>query len=324
MKLQNSARFTKTHSAPTLPQKQTVCDRLIRKVAKEVSMSVLVKAIIDNAIVVTAVETKDIVNKAIKLHDLSPVAAAALGRTLTMAAMMGKELKNETDYLTIKINGGGPLGQITVCADAKGNVKGMVDNPVVETSLNDNGRLNVGAAVGHDGSLTVIKDLGLKQPYVGSSKLVRGEIAQDFAYYFVTSEQQPCGVTLGVGVNKHKCVSAGGVFVQVMPNCSEELLSRVETVMYAMDEMSYQFDHSTAKEVVTRFFGQFNPEFTEECNVRYKCNCGKRKINRIVKSLGKDEAQSILDEQGKIEVCCHFCNKKYVYTQQDVDKLFNK
>lgn len=287
-------------------------------------MSILTKAIIDNQIVVTAVETKDIVNKAIKLHGLSPVAAAALGRTLTMAAMMGKELKNESDYLTIKINGGGPLGQITVCADGKGNVKGMVDNPVVETSLNANGHLAVGEAVGSNGSLTVIKDLGMKQPYVGSSKLVSGEIAQDFAYYFATSEQQPCGVTLGVGVNKKMCTSAGGVFVQVMPNCSEELLSKVETVMYAMDEMSYQFDHSTAREVITRFFGQFDPQFTEDSEVRYKCGCSKRKINRVVKSLGKDEAQSIIDEVGQIEVCCHFCNKKYVYTQEDVDKLFNK
>ena len=286
--------------------------------------SILTKAIIDNAVIVTAVETKDVVNKAIRLHDLSPVAGAALGRTLTMALMMGKELKNPTDYLTIKINGGGPLGQITVCADAKGNVKGMVDNPIVETKIADNGHLAVGEAGGHDGNLTVIKDLGMKQPYVGSSKLVSGEIAQDFAYYFATSEQQPCGVTLGVGLSKKRCISAGGVFVQVMPNCDEQMLSRIETVMYAMDEMSYQFDHSTAKEVINRFFGQFNPQFTEECPVRYKCNCGKRKINKLVKSLGKDEAQSIIDEMGQIEVCCHFCNKKYVYDQQAVDKIFSK
>ncbi len=275
-----------------------------------------------NAVIITAIESKQIVNKAIKLHNLSPVAAAALGRSLTMAAMMGKELKNSTDYLTVKIDGGGPLGQITVCADGKGTVKGMVDNPVVETQIKSNGHLDVGSAVGHDGYMTVIKDLGLKAPYVGTSKLVSGEIAQDFAYYFVTSEQQPCGVTLGVGLNKNHCTSAGGVFVQVMPNCPEDLLSKIETVMYAMDEMSYQFTNSTAKDVITRFFGEFNPVFTEEAVVKYKCNCGKRKINRIVKSLGKDEAQSIIDEQGKIEVCCHFCSKKYVYTQQDIDKIF--
>ena len=184
--------------------------------------------------------------------------------------------------------------------------------------------MDVGQAVGKNGSITVIKDIGLKQPYVGTSKLISGEIASDFAYYYATSEQQPCGVTLGVGLtNKQRCKSAGGVFVQIMPNCPDDLLSRVETVMYAMDEMSYQFDGSTAEQVIRRFFGEFDLEITEQTEVKYKCNCGKRKINRIVKSLGKSEAQSILDEQGQIEVCCHFCGKKYVYDQQSVDKLFN-
>ncbi len=286
--------------------------------------SILVKAIVENAVIISAVETKDIVNKAIKIHGLSPVAAAALGRTLTMAALMGKELKNKDDYLTIKINGGGPLGQIIACADGQCNVKGVVDNPVVETSLNDNGHLAVGDAVGRDGSLTVIKDLGLKQPYVGSSKLTNGEIAADFAYYFAKSEQIPCGVTLGVGLDKNLCRSAGGVFVQVMPNCPQELLDKIETVMYAMDEMSYQFENSTARDVITRFFGEFNPVFTEECEARYKCNCGKRKIDRVVRSIGKAEADSIIEEQGKIEVCCHFCGKKYVYDKAAVEKLFSK
>ena len=286
--------------------------------------SVLNKAMIDNAIIVTAVESSAIVNKAIKIHDLSPVAAAALGRTLTMAAMMGKSFKNEQDYLTIKIDGGGPLGQITVCADGKGNVKGEVDNPHVETIFKENGHLDVAAAVGTNGQMTVIKDVGLKTPYVGSCNLVSGEIASDFAYYFATSEQQPCGVTLGVGLQNGKCNSAGGVFVEVMPNCPEELLSKVETVMYAMDEMSYQFKGSTAKEVITRFFGGFNLTFTEECPVQYKCNCGKRKINRVVKSIGKQEADAIVSELGKVEVCCHFCGKKYVYDQAAIDKLFAK
>lgn len=286
--------------------------------------SVLVKAIIENSLIVSAVESKGIVNKAIKIHNLSPVAAAALGRSLTMAALMGEELKNPQDYLTVTINGGGPLGTLTVCADGYGHVKGTVSNPVVETSVKADGHLDVGAAVGRNGQITVIKDIGLKQPYVGTAKLVSGEIAQDFAYYFATSEQQPCGVTLGVGLQKGACKSAGGVFVQVMPNCDSALLERVETVMYAMDEMSYQFDGSTAKQVVQRFFGEFNPVFTVEKEVSYKCNCGKRKINKIVKGLGKEEAQSILDEIGKIEVGCHFCGKKYVYLQEDVDKLFRK
>ncbi len=286
--------------------------------------SVLVKAIIENSLIVSAVESKGIVNKAIKIHNLSPVAAAALGRSLTMAALMGEELKNPQDYLTVTINGGGPLGTITVCADGQGHVKGTVSNPVVETSVKVDGHLDVGSAVGSNGQITVIKDIGLKQPYVGTAKLVSGEIAQDFAYYFATSEQQPCGVTLGVGLQKGACKSAGGVFVQVMPNCDETLLGRVETVMCAMDEMSYQFDGSSAKQVIQRFFGEFNPVFTVEKEVCYKCNCGKRKIDKIVKGLGEEEAQSILNEIGKIEVGCHFCGKKYVYLQEDVDRLFPK
>lgn len=287
-------------------------------------MSILTKAIIDNSVIVSAVETKDIVNKAIKIHNLSPVAAAALGRALTMAALMGKEFKNADDYLTVTIDGGGPLGKITVCADGAGHVKGTIDNPVVETVVKEDGHLDVGNAVGRDGQLTVIKDIGLKQPYVGTAKLVSGEIAADFAYYYATSEQQPCGVTLGVGLNNKKCTSAGGVFVQVMPNCSEQLLFNIETVMYAMDEMSYQFDGSTAEEVINRFFGEFNPVFTESAEVSYKCNCNKRKINRVVKSIGKQEADEIVAEMGQVEVCCHFCGRKYRYDQEAIDKLFTR
>lgn len=299
-----------------------VANLTIRRRTKFIMSSVLNRAILQNAVVVTAIESKDIVNKAIKLHGLSPVAAAALGRSLTMAALMATSFKSEQDYLTVKIDGGGPLGMITVCADGKGCVKGMVDNPVVPTTVKENGHLDVGAAVGKEGQLTVIKDIGLKQPYVGSAKLISGEIASDFAYYFATSEQQPCGVTLGVGLNKDKCTSAGGVFVEVMPDCPDEVLSKVETIMYAMDEMSYQFNGSTAKEVITRFFGEFDLVFTEEKTVKYKCNCSKGKIDRIVKGLGKEEAQQILSEQGQIEVCCHFCGKKYRYDEQTVAKLF--
>ncbi|MCM1290262.1 MAG: Hsp33 family molecular chaperone HslO [Corallococcus sp.] len=286
--------------------------------------SVLSKAIIGNSIVVSAVESKDIVNAALKLHGLSPVATAALGRALTMAALMGAELKNSDDYLSATVKGDGPLGSITVCADGKGNVKGMVTNPVVETVLRSDGHLDVAAAVGKTGSITVVKDIGLKQPYVGTSQLVSGEIAADFAYYFAKSEQQPCGVTLGVGLQNNACKSAGGVFVQVLPDCDENLLSQVETVMYAMDEMSYQFDGNSAREVISRFFGRFDPVFTEEKQITYKCDCSKSKINKIVRGLGRAEAQSVLDEVGKLEVCCHFCNKKYVYLQEDVDKLFVK
>ncbi len=287
-------------------------------------MSILTKGMIANSVIVSAVETKDIVNRAIKIHNLSPVGACAMGRTLTMALLMGKEFKDKKDYLTVIIDGDGPLGKITVCADGDGHVKGDIENPVAETVVKENGHLDVGSAVGRNGTLTVIKDIGLKQPYVGTSPLVSGEIANDFAYYFANSEQQPCGVTLGVGLDKKRCRSAGGVFVQVLPNCPEDLLGRIETVMYAMDEMSYQFDHSTAEDVIKRFFGEFDLVITEHSEVSYKCNCNKRKIDRVVRSLGREEANAIIAEQGQIEVCCHFCGKKYTYDQQATDKLFDK
>ncbi len=288
-------------------------------------MSVLTKAIVAHSVIVSAIESKDIVNRAIKIHNLSPVAAAAMGRTLTMAALMGKEFKNKEDYLTVIVDGGGPLGKITVCADGDGHVKGDIENPVVETVLKPDGHLDVGGAVGKDGTLTVIKDIGLKQPYVGTSKLVSGEIAQDFAYYFADSEQIACGVTLGVGLDrKQKCNSAGGVFVQIMPDCPEDVLDRVETIMYAMDEMSYQFEGSTAEQVIRRFFGEFDLIVTENVNVEYKCNCNKYKIDRIVKSLGKEDALSVAEEMGQLEVCCHFCGRKYVYDKQAILKLFEK
>lgn len=284
-------------------------------------MSILTKAIVANSVIISAVESKDIVNRAIKIHNLSPVAAAAMGRTLTMAALMGKEFKNKEDYLTVVIDGDGPLGRITVCADGDGHVKGDIVNPVTATVVKADGHLDVGGAVGK-GTLTVIKDIGLKQPYVGTSRLVSGEIAQDFAYYFAESEQQPCGVTLGVRLNNKKCVSAGGVWVRVMPDCPPNVLDGVETVMHAMDEMSYQFEDSTAEEVIRRFFGGFDLVITESSQVAYKCNCGKRKIDRVVRSLGKEEATKIVKETGQIEVCCHFCGKKYTYDKEAVEKLF--
>ncbi len=287
-------------------------------------MAVLTKAMIGDYAVVSAIESKDIVNRAIRIHGLSPVAAAAMGRALTMAALMGKEFKDKRDYLTVIIDGGGPLGKITVCADGAGHVKGDITNPVVETTLKDNGHLDVGSAVGKDGTLTVIKDIGLKQPYVGSCQLVSGEIAQDFAYYFADSEQQPCGVTLGVGLKKNRCTSAGGVWLRILPNCPEDVLSEIETVMYAMDEMSYQFDGSTAEEVLRRFFGRMELTVTEQSKVTYRCNCSRRKIDGIVHSLGKDEALSIIDEMGQIEVCCHFCGKHYTYDRDQVEQLFSK
>ena len=282
------------------------------------------RATINNMVVISAVEMKNVANKAVRLHNLSPVAAEALSRTLAVAGLMGKQLKNTDDYMSITVNGGGPLGSITVCSNAKGEVKGTVDNPTVENAFTDEGTISVANAVGTKGKITVVKDIGLKQPFVGTTELVTGEIAQDFANYFVVSEQQPCALTIGFTWKKGKCVAGGAVLVQVLPGCDPKLLFDIETTLYAMDQMSYQFTNSTARQVIERFFACYNGlTVTEESFVNYKCDCSTPRMKRLIKSLGRTEANEIVAEQGKIQICCHFCNKVYEFDQAGVDKIFD-
>ncbi len=284
------------------------------------------RAILNNQIIVSAVDSKDIVNKAIQLHSLSPISADALGRVLTVAALMGQTLKDKEDYLTTVVNGGGILGSITACSDAVGNVKGCIDVTNAPNVYDANGNLDVKGSVGKTGKVTVIKNIGLKQPYVGTSPMVSGAIADDFANYYATSEQQPCALTVGITINKEgKCTAAGGVLVQVLPNCDAQLLDNVETTLYAMDEMSYQFQFNSAKDIVHKFFGGYD-NFVESksCSVRYHCDCSEQRFERAIVGLGQKEAQSIVDEVGFIEVTCHFCNKKYKFDKNSVDKLFVK
>ena len=283
----------------------------------------IVKALLENQIAIYAVKTDSLVNSAIKKHNLSPVAAAALGRMLTATALMGASLKNSSDYLTATIKGDGQLGSLVCCADGRGLVKGYVDNPTVDNDVKEDGHLNVGKAVGKNGMLTVIKNIGLKTPYVGTSRLVSGEIAEDFAQYFVVSEQQPCSVALGVKLQKGKCLSAGGVIVQVLPNCDPQLLFDVETVCYAMDEISYQFESQNAKQVIERFFSQLgNLEFEPSKYCSYRCDCSTKRIERVVLSLGIEEALNVVEEMGCLEIGCHFCGKKYRYDKEQIIQLF--
>ena len=281
------------------------------------------RAMINDMVVISAVEMKNVANKAVKLHNLSPVAAEALSRSLAVAGLMSKQLKNADDYMSITIKGGGPLGAITVCGNAKGEIKGTVDNPTVENAFTDEGTISVANAVGTNGKITVVKDIGLKQPFVGTTELVSGEIAQDFANYFVVSEQQPCALTIGFTWKKGKCVAGGAVLVQVLPGCDPKLLFDIETTLYAMDQMSYQFTNSTARQVIERFFACYDGlTITEESFVNYKCDCSTKRMKRLIKSLGKQEANDIVAEHGAIQIHCHFCNKVYQFDQAGVDKIF--
>ncbi len=282
------------------------------------------RAILDNQIIISAVETADIVDKAIDYHNLSPICADALGRLLTVTALMSKSLKNHGDYLTVNVAADGILGTMTACGDNAGNVKGYVPNATVDNIYDANGRLDVATAVGKSGRITVIKDIGLKAPYIGTSEIVSGGIAEDFANYFATSQQQPCALTLGVGLTSEgSCRAGGGVLIEVLPNCNEQLLYDIETIVYAMDEMSYQFIDNSATDVINRFFGKYGDllVYSEQSTCQYQCNCSTERIDRVIASIGKAEAQSIIDDNGSIEVQCHFCDMVYTYGQDDIDRI---
>jgi Disulfide bond chaperones of the HSP33 family len=270
------------------------------------------------------INSTDIVNEAILLHNTSPVASAALGRTLTMASMMGTELKNDDDRLTVIINGGGEIGKITVCSDKTGDVKGYVTNPECETFTNSKGKLDVAKAVGKDGTLTVIKDMGLKEPFNASVQLVSGEIAEDFATYFLQSEQRATAVALGVLIDTDgRCLNAAGVFVQVLPFCSEENLSKLEKVIGALSGVSGEVQPQGIKDFIENAFGEFNIEYLSELHTEYRCDCSYERVSRIVHNLGRKECDEMLEEFEAIEVCCEFCKRRYSFDRDAVDALLN-
>lgn len=266
--------------------------------------------------------TTSLVEKARAVHDLSPVATAAMGRTLTMASMMAVNMKNEQDKLTIQIKGNGPLGGIVVTSNNFPKLKGYVQNPVVDMPLK-NGKLNVGSALGKEGYLNVIKDIGLKEPYIGMVPLVSGEIAEDFASYFGTSEQTNTAVALGVLVNKDGVKSSGGYVVTPMPDATEDDLFILENRIKEAKPISQMLDENmTLLEIAKDITGDEKVQVIEENIIPlYECDCSKEKIERGLISLGKEELQNIIDTQVKIETVCHFCNKKYTFTKEELEEL---
>lgn len=275
--------------------------------------------IYDGQISLSVLDTTDIVGKAIEYHKLSPLSAAALGRTLTVAAFMASGLKDENEKLSITIDGKGVCGKIVVAADGKLNVKGSVVNPDADLPLNAKGKLDVGGGVGKDGFITVVKNLGLKEPYVGKCRLVSGEIGEDFASYYAYSEQQPTAIAVGVLVKGEKCLGAGGVILQPLPDCSEEAIEKAEKLINDFSSVSKMIADGGAEGIIKRYFRAY--EFTEY-ETNYKCDCSREYIDKILISLGKKEIDDIIDKEGKIEVSCEFCNKKYVYYKADAEKLF--
>ena len=283
----------------------------------------LVRAIAANGQVrAFAAYTKNTVETARQAHNTSPVVTAGLGRLLTAGAMMGSMMKGDRDVLPIKAEGSGPVGHYLVTADSKGNVKGYAANPNVILPANAAGKLDVGGSLGV-GLLTVIKDLGLKEPYTGTCELVSGEIAEDLTYYFASSEQTPSSVGLGVLMTKDNTVNvAGGFIIQLMPDATEETISIVEEKISTIKSVTSMLENGLDPEgIINLILGGLDPEILDKMPVRFYCNCSKERVSKALIAIGRKELDNIIEENEPIEVKCHFCNKAYNFTVDELKKL---
>jgi len=276
----------------------------------------------DGAVRAMAAITTDMVNEAQKTHSLSKTTTAALGRTLTAAALIGCTMKGERDSLTIQIDGGGPAGKIIAVSDSKANVKGYVSHPEAEVPPK-NGKLDVGGVVGRNGMLGIIRDMGLKEPYVGKVSLATGEIGDDIAKYFAQSEQIPSVVALGVLVNRDGSVrAAGGLIIQVMPGATEQQISNLEKMLEELPPITKVISEGAQAEDIIGFaLSSFDSYTMEKFPVAYKCDCSMERIEKAVMSLGKTEIEDIIENQGGAEITCHFCNKTYSVTKERLQEF---
>ena len=269
-------------------------DQLIRAISK------------DGCVKATAVSTRDLTERARQIHKTLPVATAALGRTLAAASMMGNALKEDGASVTLQIKGGGPLGTLLAVSDNQGNVRGTVDDPAVDLPLRPDGKLDVGSAVGQDGTLTVIRDLNMKEPYVGSVGLLGGEIAEDLAAYFVESEQIPTACGLGVLVDRDQSVlAAGGYLIQLLPGAGEDTIAKVEGSLMAAGAVTGLLrDDPDPEAMLRRALSDFDLEILEKSPIQYRCYCGRDRMERALISLGPEELQAMIDEQGSADLTC--------------------
>lgn len=269
-----------------------------------------------------AITSRDTVEYARSAHDLSPVVTAALGRLMTGGVMMGSMLKGEDDLLTLKINGAGPVHGLTVTADSKGNVKGYADHPQAMMPPNSVGKLDVGGVIGL-GVLTVIKDMGMKEPYSSTIELKTGEIADDLTYYFAASEQVPSSVGLGVLMEKNNTVKqAGGFIIQLMPFTEDEVIDRLEQKLSGLKPVTTMLEEGNSpEEILKLILGDMGLEITDTMPVQFHCNCSKPLVEKVLISLGKKELQSLIDEGKDVELNCHFCNSNYTFSVEEVKKI---
>ena len=289
-------------------------DQIVRVIAKDAPVKAM------------AISARDMVERARAIHDCWPVASAALGRLLMAASMMGAAMKEENGSVTLRVRGDGPLGALTAVSDSRGNVRGYVRNPAVDVPRKAKGKLDVGAAVGGGGDLTVIRDLGLKEPYVGSVQLVGGEIAEDLAAYFVESEQVPTACALGVLIAPDQTVqAAGGYLIQLLPGADEDIVSAVEGGVARLGAVSARLDSGMDPLGLLReVLGEFELEVLETVPVEYRCYCTRERVSRALISLGKEELDSLIEEQKGAELTCQFCDKAYRFSAEELILLRNE
>jgi molecular chaperone Hsp33 len=269
-----------------------------------------------------AVSTTDTVGEAQRRHYTWPTASAALGRAMTAGVMMGGMLKGE-EKLTIKIEGGGPIGSILVDSNAKGEVRGYVTHPQTHFDLNEQGKLDVRKAVGTDGLMTVVKDIGLRDHFSGQVPLVSGELGEDFTYYFATSEQVPSSVGVGVLVNPDNSIlAAGGFIIQLMPGTSDDTISKIENRLSTIAPVSKMIQNGlTPEEILTEILGEGNVNILEKMDVEFSCQCSRERIANALISLGQEEIRDIIETEGQAEAQCHFCNETYQFSKEDLEEL---
>lgn len=279
----------------------------------------------DNQIRAFAITSRELVEKARQIHNTSPVATAALGRLLSAGAMMGAMMKGDDDLLTLQIRGDGPLGGITVTADSQARVKGYVHEPAVLIPANEKGKLDVSGAIGN-GMLQVIKDLGLKEPYVGQTELQTGEIAEDLTYYFATSEQIPSSVGLGVLLNKDNTVrQAGGFIIQLMPFTDDKVIDALEAKLVNMTSVTALLDQGlTPEQLLEELLGDFGLTVNDTIPTEFYCNCSKERVEKAIISIGSKEIREMIQEGKPVEVKCHFCNHAYTFNIEELKVILNR
>lgn len=273
----------------------------------------------EDMIKIAVISAPDMVEEARTIHGLSATACAALGRALLGASLLGNAMKGERDTLTLRLNGGGPVGSVVAVSDSAGNVRGYVDEPKADLPTRQDGKLDVGGLVGRDGTLTVSRDLGMKEPYIGSVSLVSGEIAEDLTAYLVESEQIPsaCGLGVLVGTDHH-ILAAGGFLVQLLPGAPDELIQKIEDNIFMMDQLTTILHEDGAEEVLRQILRGLDPQILDTDEVRYRCYCSRERIEAALQSAGNETLQELANEKEATEVSCQFCGKQYLFTPEEL------